>query len=373
MNKEKIKHILKNTSAIIVILSMLVIIYYLNRDLDFFNGTDESEGVVTETEEGSSSFFTGDAARLTDEVVHVSTTSMRVFDEDGEGEKIAIALSEPILFTEGDYAVCYNKNSTEATVYRRIKESYSIKTKNKIIRAKVNDSGYLFLATEKEGYNCECMVYNKSGEPIFKWDISKSQFLDGDINSKNNAIAISLATAGNQKLLGEILFLDITEAEEIARHSSDATVYFSVDYNMNNTLTAVGSHSLEYYNSDGSKKWFYSYNDKTLLKADVSNPDIMVLAFEQSGSGVKGNSTEVVTINRLGREIGKKTFDYIADDMSVSKSAVAIAFGKEIYIADKELDIKKRLMSESGVNKIVLFDDEAHVFVISGSGGKIIK
>lgn len=373
MNKEKIKHILKNASAIIIILSMLVIIYYLNRDLDLFNGTDESEGVVTETQEGSSGFFVGDAARLDGEVVHVSTTSMRVFDEDGDGEKISVALSEPVLFTEGDYAVCYNKNSMDVTVYKRIKECYSIKTKNKIIRAKVNDNGYLFLATEKEGYNCECMVYNKSGEPIFKWDVSKSQFLDGDINAKNNAIAISLTTAGNQKLLGEILILDITQAEEIERHSRESEVYFSVDYNMNNTLTAVGSHSLEYYNSDGSKKWSYSYKDKTLLKADVTNPDIMVLAFEQSGSGVKGNSTKVVTVNRLGREIGKKTFDYIADDISVSDDAVAIAFGKEIYIADKELDIEKRVMSESGAKKIVLFDDEDYVFVISGSGGKIIK
>lgn len=373
MNKEKIKHIIKNASAIIVILSMLVIIYYLNRDLDIFNGTDESEGVVTETQEGSSGFFVGDAARLDDEVVHVSTTSMSIFDEDGEGEKISIALSEPVLFTEGDYAVCYNKNSTDVTVYKRIKECYSIKTKNKIIRAKVNDNGYLFLATEKEGYNCECMVYNKSGEPVFKWDVSKSQFLDGDINSQNNAIAISLATAGNQKLLGEILILDITEAEKIERHSKDSEVYFSIDYNMNNTLTAVGSSSLEYYNSDGSKKWSYSYKDKTLLKADITNPDMMVLAFEQSGSGVKGNSTKVVTINRLGREIGEKTFDYIADDISVSKSSVAIAFGKEIYIADRELDIEKRMLSESGVKKIVLFDDEDYVFVISGSGGKIIK
>lgn len=373
MNKEKIKYIIKNVVALVVIMSMLTIIYYLNRDLDFFTDTDGKEELSSTTQTSNGGFFTGDTARLNGEVAHISSTYFRVFDEDGDGDKIAVALSEPVLFTEGEYVVCYNKGSSDVTVYQRTKECYNIKTTNKIIRAKVNKNGYLFLATEKEGYNCECMVYNKSGEAIFRWNISKSQFVDGDVNCNNNTMAISLATAKEQKLLGEILLLDITQAEEIERHSVESDLYFTVDYNTNNTLTAVGSHSLEYYNSDGSKKWSYSYKDKILLKADISNPDIMVLAFEKSGSGIKGNSTQIRVLNRLGKETGKKTFNYIADDISVNEDSIAIAFGKEIYITDRELDVKKRLLSDSGIKKISLFDDEDYVFVISGSGGKIIK
>ena len=374
LDKDKIKHIAKNISAVVVILSMLVIVYYQNRDRDIFKfGETESDNIVSSDQEGKNGYYAGDAVSVDDKIAYVTSTELKLFDEDADGTAVPVAFSEPVIYSKDEYIVCYNKNSFDISLYKKTKECFSIKSENKIIRAKVNENGCLFLVTEKDGYSCECLVYNKSGETIFRWDVSKSQFVDGDINNQNNVMALSLASSGQKELLGEIVLIDMTQAKELKRHTVENELFFELHYNVNNTLTAVGSKSLRYYTDKGKEKWLYSYGDKILAKSDVSNQYMMVLAFEESGSGVKGNSTDVRVINAVGQETGRKTYDYIADDISVNGESIAIAFGKEIYITDDELDTDKKIISESGVRKVVLFDDDEYVFVIGGSGGKILK
>ena len=374
MNKEKIINILKNISAVIVIIAMFVIIFYQNRDRDILKfGQNESNKIVSSVSEGSESFSAGDVGRIGDKVAFLTTTSYSVLDENGEGKSVNIALSEPQLHTEGEFAACYNLGSEEVTVYKNTDKIYSVETDNKIIGVKVNKNGYLFVATEKEGYNCECKVYNRSGEAIFKWDISKSEFIDGDINCSNNAMALSLAAAGNEKLLGEVILIDITDAKVIKKETFDDRVFYSVDFNSNDTYTAVGSHSLSYFNCDGTEKWSYNYGKKTLLKADVSSHDMMVLAFSDTNALIEGNSTDVKVINRLGKVTAESVFEGVADGISHANDTVALVFGKKVCITNSSLRKKKTVENDYSVKKVALYDDDKHLFVLGTSGGEIIE
>ncbi len=374
MNKEKILSILKNTATIIVIVAMFIIIFYQNRDRDIFKfGKSESSNIISAVQENSKGFLSGDIRRIGDNVAFLTTKSYSVLDKNAEGESVKMALLEPQLHTEGEYAVCYNLDSTEVTVFKNTTEAYIAKTENKIIRAKVNKNGYLFVVTEKEGYNCEAMVFNRKGEAIFKWDVSKSEFLDGDINCSNNAIALSLAAAGNEKLIGEIVLVDITDAKVTKKETFDSSVFFSLDFNNNDTYTALGSNSLTYFNSDGTKKWSYNYGEKTLLRAETAENDMMVLAFGAKGGIFDGNSTEVKVINRLGKVTAEKTYNHVIDDISINNNFVALVFDKEIMVVDSKLREKRKLKTEYSIKKVELYDDNKHLFVLGTSSGEIIE
>lgn len=374
MNKQRIFSIIKNIMAVVVIISMFVIIFYQNRDRDIFKfGKDESSSLITTTQDGAEESTGGDVKRIGDKVAYLTTTSLRILDENAKGENVQLALSNPLMHTESEYAACYNEDSTEVSVYKNEREYYSVKLENNILRAKVNENGYLFTATEKEGYNCECMVFNRNGEAIFKWDVSKSEFLDGDINCNNDLMAISLAAAGNEKLLGEVVLIDITDAKVVEKQSFESKIFYCVDFNRNDTFTALGSHCLTYFNADGTEKWSYDYGKDSLIKAEVSNPDMMVVAFAAAGSVVEGNSTTVRVINRLGKVIAEKSYPDIIDDIALSDNAIALAFGKTIYVTNSDLREKKTVKTDSGVKKIALFDDNEHLFVISASGGGIME
>lgn len=374
MTKEKILKIIKNGVAVIVLLSMFVIIFYQNRDRDIFKfGNDESDRVISSATDGVMGYTGGDIRRVGDNVAYITTTSLNVLDENADGARIEIALSEPVIHAEDNYFVCYNKESFEADVYKEDALSYSVQTDNKIITAKVNKNGYLFVATEKEGYNCECRVFNRSGEAIFKWDVSKGEFLDGDINCSNNAIAISLATAGSEKLIGEVTLIDISNAKVINKESFDSTVFYTLDFNHNDTYTLLGNNALSYFNADGTQKWTYPFKDKTILKADTSNPDMIVVALSEPGIGMGVSETDVKVINRLGGVVEEKIYEDTISDISVSKSAIALAFGRKAIITNSSLKEKKEIESEFTINKVVLYNDNKHLFVLGGTGGEILK
>ncbi len=376
MKKKKLIKLAKNVVAVIVTLALLVIIFYQNRDRDIFKfGQSESSRVVASNPEEttSSSLAKSDAQMLGDEVAFLSPSAFSVLNKKAEGESAVVAYTEPVLHTDGDYAVIYDENSKSATVYKNSRLSYNISTEEEIIKAKVNPNGYLLVTTKKEGYNCESVAYNKNGEAIFKWDISKSEFLDGVINYSNNKVVISLATSDENKLYGELLVLDIKTAKELKRHRYESQLFYELHSYKNDTYAAFGSGLLVYINSDGGQKWKYDYTKRSLVNADITNPDMMVLAFLPEGTIVQGGATDVKVINRIGVEIAEKTFDGSIEDISVTDEAIAIAYGKKVVIANSKLKEKELLESDSGIKKITMFSDSKHVLAIGNSEVRILK
>ena len=96
-------------------------------------------------------------------------------------------------------------------------------------------------------------------------------------------------------------------------------------------------------------------------------------AFMPEGSVVQGSSTDVKLVNRLGKVIAEKNYSGNLEDISVGDSAVAMAFGKNVIIADSNLKEKKTLESDSAIKKIALYSNEKDVFVIENSESKILK
>lgn len=374
MNKEKILKILKNSLTVVVILALFIIVFYQNRDRDIFKfGRDESSEVISSNQDSSAGYSEGILGKIDDKVALLTRTSYSVSDQNGEAESLDVAFTKPAMHTEGKYAVCYDLNTFDAVVFSENNEAYRVKTDNKIIMAKVNKNGYLFVTTEKDGYNCECLVYNRSGEPIFKWDVSKSEFIDGDVNPNNDAIVLSLASSGDNKLVGEIVHINITNANIIQKNTYESSVFFSVEFYHNGTYAALGNKNLKFFNTDGTEKWSYEYEDRKLSNADISNYDAITLAFSGRGELFDGNSTEVIVLNRLGQILGQKTFEGIIDDVSAGKNNIAVATDKKVFVITPQFDEKKVIKTDYSIKKIEFFQNDSNVFVLGSSKGEILK
>ncbi len=376
MNKKTIIKIAKNAVAAIVVLSLLVIIFYQNRDRDIFKfGKTESSQIVTSSQENTTSdaYAKSNAQKLGDKVAFLSSVAFSVLDKSAAGENVTVAFSNPVLHTDGNYAVIYDENSKSASVYKNDRLSYSVVTEEEIMKAKVNANGYLIVTTKKEGYNSECVVYNKGGEAIFKWDISKSEFIDGAVSHSNKKIILSVASAENNKLYGELIILDITNAEIVKKHRYESHLFYDVQIYTNDTAAAFGDSLLVYLNSDGEEKWRYDYSGKSLVKADITVPDMMALAFLPEGIVVQGSNTDVIVLNRLGVPVAEKTFEGSIDDLAINESSIAFAFGKQVVVTNRDLKEKKILENDSGIKKIALYSDSKHVLVIGNSEVKILE
>ena len=86
-----------------------------------------------------------------------------------------------------------------------------------------------------------------------------------------------------------------------------------------------------------------------------------------------GNATDVKVFNRLGKAVSEKTFDGKIDVLSITDNAIAMAYGKRIIITDSGLNEKKLVNTESNIEKMALFDNNNHLFVIGSSESKILE
>lgn len=374
---EKIKKLLKNILAILVLIALAVIIFYQNRDRDFLEfGKSESEKAEEEFQQSGhiSDGVSGRIiAKVGDGIVSITSNTLEITRKNGEKEVESIAVSSPVVHSEGDYFLYYGSDGKEITVKKGEKDYYKITTDNRIIRAKVNRSGYSFVVCEKEGYSSEITVYNRVGEAIFKWSLSKSEFLDGDINSDNNRIIFSTVDANENIMQGKLTLIDITNAEVEKEEVFESEIFYLADFYRNGTYVALGSKKLVYFNSNGTKKWEYLYEGRELLKAELTEPDNMVIAFSAAESGIKGNSTDIEVINRLGSVVAKSTINSILDDIAVSRNKIALAFGKKLYITNEKLKEKDVLEADSSIKKVEFFSDDEHLFILGNSSVQVLN
>lgn len=376
MNKQKLLKILKNAAAIVVMLALFIIIYYQNRDRGFVklmkNEETESVEVNGNLSRAFEGFTNGDVFAIEDKVVFVTSNTYGFIDAEGKGTYTSIAVSSPLLHGEGEFVIYYGEDAKEAFVCRKDKAYYKISCDNKILKAKVNRNGYAVVATGKEGYNSEIMVYNKQGEAVFKWDIGTGELIDFDLNCDNNKLALSLALAGDNILIGELELIDITQAAIENEVQFESEVYYNVDFNRDGTFIAIGSTRISYFNRDGSLKWEKNYDGKSLIKADVSDNGMPVLAYSAAGSSVKGNATEIELLNRLGKSTASTIIDAAADAVCVNNEQIAVACGKKAVILDSSLKTVREVNADTGIKKMAFFGDGKHLFVIGSSGGMIV-
>ncbi len=373
MNKEKILKVLKNTAVIIVIISLFTIIYYQNRDRAIGKILSGENQKSKEEQSIMDGLVDAGICKIGEKIGIITTHSYSVIDENAKTTDSEIALSEPVIYSDSDYAVFYSADSKEATVSKNERVHYTINAENRIIKAKVNRNGYGIIVTEKEGYTSEIVVYNRLGEAIFRWDLSSSELIDADLNSDNNKLILSVLESNEKKMCTKVMLIDITSAKVENSEYFDNEAIYKVEFNRNSTCYGLGSSKLFYFNSDGTVKWEKSYKGKTLLKADLTNPDMVVLAYSGAGSGIKGNSTELEVVSRLGKVTASKTIDGLVEDISVNKAKIAVAIGKNVEIYTQALKLKETLMSKSVIEKIEFFENDNYLFVLGNTGGDILK
>lgn len=373
MNKDKLIKFFKNIAAVMLLISLLAIVYYQNRDKEIFRRDVQ----ITDNSEKNSDVYdgytAGDIAKVGGDILFVTSTSYSIVKPNGNVKTKEAALSDPVVYAEGDYAIYYNKADKEAFVLKHDKPRYTVISDNRIIKAKVTDEGYSIVVTEKEGYTSEIIVYDAIGDAVFKWDISESEFLDADVDPINSHIVVSTTNVKDGKLSGIVMLIDMTEAKIQKKKNFKSELFYNVKINKNGTYTALGSDSLAYFNRNGTLKWSLGYGNDYLIKADISTPDKILLAFSAPGSGIKGNSSLLRLVDRLGKVYAETTLNGTAEDVKVNGSLCGVAVGKNVYLLNDRLETEKTLVSKSSIKKVSFFGDGKHLFVLSNSGGEIIK
>ncbi len=373
-NKGKMSAAARITAALLILAALIFIIAYQNRDrsiggeiVNILSGGAGENGRVVEGYAGGIALPFGKKALL------VTTNTLMLMDENGSGKAVDISVPSPAAAVGGDYIIVYDRGGRSFTMYSETKEIYSGKTEMPIIAAKVNVNGYAVIAGEAMGGDTEITVYNPDGKAIYVWQLSSGEFVDVDLCDDNSRMVISSVGNSADELRGELSIVRLDSAERMASGFETDEIYFNVKINRDYTVTALGSERLDLYNSDATRRWSLDYGDRTLLGADISRPDKMIICCGSAASGLMGNSTEIELVNRMGEVTASAVFDGLCEHLSRSGSFFAASAGKRIYVFDEKCRKQKEIVADFGVKGLALFKKGDAAFVLSGSAGSIVK
>lgn len=374
MKKERMASIVKILLAVIILAVLIFVIAYQNRDRSFGNvvnilsgGSAAEEGRSIEGYAGGTTLPYGKQALL------VTTNTFMLMDDDGDGRVVDISVPSPGASVGGKYILIYDRDGRDFTLYEGQKLIYALRSEAPIIAGKVNQNGYVLVASAVLGGGTDVTVYNNKGDAVYAWSMGSGEFVDMDLSPDNSRMVISSVGAAVDELRGELSVVRIDSTQRLASGYETDEIYFNVKMNRDYTISALGSSQLALYNSDGSRRWALDYQGRTLLSADITNPDMMIICCESASSGLMGNSTQIEIVNRMGEITASTTFDGRCENLSQSSGDFAVSAGNRVYVYNERCQLKKELLSDFGVKHMALFDGGKAAFVMSGSAGNIVK
>ena len=93
---EKIKKIIKNIVAVIVMISLIVIVFYQNRDRDFLkfgkSASEQTDKKFQKADTDSTGNRNTDICKVGDNIVHISPTALTTVNKNGNKEIIELLL-----------------------------------------------------------------------------------------------------------------------------------------------------------------------------------------------------------------------------------------------------------------------------------------
>lgn len=374
MKKDIKGKIARIVGAILILAALIFVIAYQNRDVSLSEGIDS---ILTAGNSQSSRSIEGYAGGSTfpigKKTALVTTNTLMITDEKGGGKAVDISVPSPQSDCSGEYIIVCCRGGRSFSLYNETKEIYTVKTECPIIMGCVNQNGYAAVAGELTGGDTQILVYNPKGEAIYSWVMSSGEFIGMDLCADNTRLAISSVGDAQDKLRGEITVVRLDRTEKAASGFETDEIYFNVKINRDYTVSALGSRQLDLYNSDGTRRWSLSYDGRTLLGADISSADMMIICCQSASSGLIGNSTDIEVVNRMGEITASANLDGLCEHLSKNGKRFAVSAGKRVYVYDEKCNLENELLSDFAVKGLALYKSGNSAYVLSGSAGKVIK
>ena len=259
-----------------------------------------------------------------------STTGIQLFDRTGEAvAQETVILSSPAIYAEHGRAAVYDLGGT---VFRMLDGSgiiYGMETEKPIISATVNESGYVALATQEDGYRGSVTVYDETGAPAYKWYSGEGYVLLAAVSPDNKRMAALTLTDMGSRILS--FHLD-SEAKNVFYERSGKTL-MDMKYTTDGTLLVLAEDALIGLDKDGTERYQITFSDRYLNNYSMNSNEFTAVVLNDYQVGNQG---QLLSVDGDGYELGTLTFsrDVLCISAAGGYLAVLYSDGLTIYRDD---------------------------------------
>lgn len=317
---------------------------------DYFAVGDEANGYPLSFSE----FSANSMVTANNRIFVLGESEIRCYDSDG-GKLFnrMHGFNSPIMRASKIRCLTYDLGGTQYRIDTVSDEIKTAKTENRIINGDIADNGSYAIATAAEKEAALVTVYDMNGTEKYKFRSAQRQLTRLAISPNGKKIAVCTVSAENSVLSSKIMVYSTDKNEPIYTESFDDEPFYSMKFDGNSRLCAVGSK--RFFSTDFEDKKEYQFSNSSPEKVQFTDDgDVLICLSNASNSSqhtLKLFSAKAEEIN---------SFD-------ITGSVSAMSAGDDIYILSNTLD-KYTYDGE----KIKSFDIQAGVSGVGSAFGKAV-
>ena len=275
--------------------------------------------------------------------------------------KLELDINEAEFATAGRYMAICEKDGSKFYVICGKEKMFENEIEGNISQINVSNSGYVSIVISNTSYKSVVDVFDKTGNEIFKTNLVTARVVDVSMSQDSKYLAIAEIDLSGIIIKSSI---QVVSMELTKTNPNEAIVYkydaptdkmiMNIEYQEQNKLICMYSDGIESLEEKNSTN-LVNFEDKQLsfMTIELSN---RIAIIEEISTGEYTADTNVKIINPTTKTEKQYITENITKTIKTSDNKMAINFGTELHIINKNGILLKKYLSDTEINDIVMTD-----------------
>ena len=275
---------------------------------------------------------------------------------------IEVDINNAEFASAGRYLAISEKNGQKFYLISDKEKIFENEIEGNITQINVSRNGYVSIVISNTSYKSVVGVYNNKGKEIFKTNLVTSRVVDISISQDSKYLAIAEVDISGIIIKSSIQVISIELAQQ---NSSEAFLYkyeadtnkliLNIEYQEKGKLICMYNDSIEMLDGNQNTEILKFENKKISFVTVNLNNRIVLL--EEVSIGDYNSKTKVNIINPENNKEKQYNTSDVAKSITTYGKKIAVNFGTELHIIDTNGFLKKKYISDSEINDIVMTDN----------------
>ena len=276
-------------------------------------------------------------------------------------DKMELDINEAVFTTAGRYMAICEENGQKFYLICGKEKLFESEIEGNITQINVSRNGYVSIVISNTSYKSIVDVFDKTGREVFKTNLVSSRVADVCISQDSKYLAIAEVDLSGILIQSKIQVVSIelarTNPEEAILYKYEAQtdkLIMNVEYQEQNRLICMYNDGIEILQENTSTELVKFENRQlTFMTIELNNGVALV---EELSTGEYTVDTNVRILNPTTLKERQYIIKNVTKSIKTSDNKIAINFGTELHIIDKNGILFKKYISETEINDIVITD-----------------
>lgn len=274
-------------------------------------------------------------------------------------DQIELEINKAVITSKGRYMAVCEENGQKFYLICGKEKLFENEIDGNIIQINVNKSGYVSVVISNASYKTIVGVYDKNGKEVFKTNLVTSIVADVSISQDSKFLAIAEVNLSGIVIQSSIQIVSMELAQkspaEAIQYKYEAPtdkLIMNIEYQEKNNLICLYNDSIDVLQDNNSRELIKLDNRKLEFMTIELNNRMALIEEISKGEYVSDTNVKIINPSTL------KEKQYIAKDVAksikTSENKIAINFGTNLHVIDKNGILLKKYISNTEINDIVM-------------------